>query len=46
MVANDPKFLSESNLKVIFDEVEVNFALVALLTEGTKASPLASIEIG
>lgn len=34
VVADDAVSLSKSDLKVIFLEVEVNFALVALLTEG------------
>lgn len=34
VVADDVVSLSKSDLKVIFLEVEVNFALVALLTEG------------
>lgn len=46
MAAHDPESLSESDLKVIFVEIEVNFALIDLLNESAKTSPPASIDIG
>lgn len=38
--------MSEFGLRVILVEVEVNFALVSLLTEGAKSSTPASTEEG
>lgn len=44
VLADNPESLSESDLKVIF--VQVNFEIVALLPDGAKASTPDSVEIG